>query len=191
VENPRFIGIDVLERIRPKVKSRDTAYTSDYQSLKQLQGLAAKYRVGVAVVHHQRKAAADDKYDTASGTLGLTGAADAVLILEKAETRRKLSGNGRDLEEFEIIIDPDEHMRWKLIGDAAEVSMSDERRGILELLRGVTSGMSIRDIATALDKDYNTVKVGLWRMRKSGEIVKENSLYKMAPEQNRFDDDVI
>lgn len=191
VENPRLVVVDVLQRIRPRTKNKATAYETDYNSLKELQGFAAQHNLGVIVVHHTRKAPSEDVYDTVSGTQGLQAAADSVLILEPNETRRKLSGKGRDIEEYSVIIDCDDHMRWILEGDAAEVTMSDERREILDVLRSAAGGMSIRDIATAMEKDYNTVKVGLWRMRKSGEIIKENSLYKLVPEQSRFDDGVI
>lgn len=187
-KNPRLVSIDVLQRVRPRVRGRENAYALDYNALKQLHGLAAKHRIGVVVVHHQRKAAADDKFDTISGTQGLQAAADAALVLEKSENRRKLSGTGRDFPEFEIIIEQDDRMRWHLVGDAYDVLMSEERKTILDAIRKSKRGMKIGEVATAVGKDYNTVKQRLWKMCEQDDLVRENGLYKLATEQRDFED---
>ena len=44
--------------------------------------------VAVLLVHHLRKADSDDAFDTVSGTLGLTGSVDSVIVL-----RRESNGN--------------------------------------------------------------------------------------------------
>ena len=38
------------------------------------------------LVHHLRKADADDAFDTVCGTLGLTGAPDTILVLKRDTT---------------------------------------------------------------------------------------------------------
>ena len=59
------------------------------------------------VVHHTRKAHADDFLDTVSGTQGLAGAADAVLVLTRSRGthRRAPEGHRRDVEEAEYALD--------------------------------------------------------------------------------------
>ena len=186
--HPRLVIIDVLQRVRPHVKGRDAVYSSDYDTLKQLQKLAGECRIGIIVVHHQRKASADDIFDTASGTLGLTGAADATLILERSDQRRKLTGNGRDLMEFSVIIDQDDHMRWELLGDAAEVLLSDERRSIIDVLRAAKNGMRIGEIAAALGKPTNTIRQRIFMMHSAGEVTRrERGVYTVPPAPKQED----
>ena len=58
-------------------KSRETLYEADYTAMKGLQSLAMATGVAIVVVHHTRKSGAeDDPFETVSGTLGLSGAAD-------------------------------------------------------------------------------------------------------------------
>jgi hypothetical protein len=53
------------------------------------------------VVTHLRKGADDgDPIDKISGTLGLSGGADAFLILDSNSTGQTIYGRGRDLEEI-------------------------------------------------------------------------------------------
>jgi hypothetical protein len=51
--------------------------------------------------------------------------------------------------------------------------------------------MKIGDIAVAVGKEYNTVKQRLWKMREKGEVLSEDGLYKVAPEQRDFDLDAV
>ena len=54
--------------------------------------------IAIVVVHHTRKASADDPLDRVSGTTGLTGAADSVITMSRS---RVLEVRGRDIEETE------------------------------------------------------------------------------------------
>ena len=80
----RLIVIDTFSAIRP-LKS-DYGFTEDYWALSGLQQLAGRHGIAILVVHHLRKAGADDFGDEISGTLGLTAAVDAYLVLEAAAT---------------------------------------------------------------------------------------------------------
>ena len=53
----------------------------DYDAVKDLRTLAAEHHVAIVLVHHLRKAEADDPFDTVNATLGLTAAVDSVLIM--------------------------------------------------------------------------------------------------------------
>lgn len=63
--------------------------------------LADEQSVAIVLVHHQRKMAAEDPLDTVSGTTGLTGAVDTVLVLTRDGNGTTLHGRGRDIEEVE------------------------------------------------------------------------------------------
>lgn len=101
VSNPRLVMIDTLELVREKPKNGENSYSADYTAILTLRKLAADQHLAIVVVHHLRKAEADDPFDTISGTLGLTGAPDAILVLQKNGDGYTLHGRGRDLEDFE------------------------------------------------------------------------------------------
>lgn len=81
--NPRMIIIDTLAAVRDIKGSKDGGYLEDYGALRELHRIASQRRLAIIVIHHLRKADADDPFDTVSGSTGLTGAADATLILTK------------------------------------------------------------------------------------------------------------
>ena len=101
VERPTLVVVDVLERIRPMPSSstKATPYSLDYVALAGLQALAAELQIAILVVTHVRKATADDVFDTISGTLGLTAAADTILVLGPKNGVMSLCVRGRDVEE--------------------------------------------------------------------------------------------
>ena len=72
------------------------------------------------VLHHDRKSDADDAFDTVSGTLGLTGAADTILIIKRRTNGVVLYARGRDIEESETA------MQF----DKADLPMDDPRAGL-------------------------------------------------------------
>jgi RecA-family ATPase len=95
--NPLII-IDTLARIRPPRTARADIYREDYQfgsSLKAIADLGAT----VLSVHHTRKAESDDFLESASGTNGLMGAADFVMVLKRGRTESDalLNITGRDV----------------------------------------------------------------------------------------------
>lgn len=115
----RLVVIDTLACVRPKGGS-GRVYDEDAASLKPLHRIAAA-RPGAAllVVHHLRKMDADDVFDTFSGSFGLTGVADMLLALTDAgggalddaggraggRAGAKLTGQGRDAEGFELLLE--------------------------------------------------------------------------------------
>ena len=88
VAKPVLVVIDTLERFRKPADGKQQLYAADTQAIASLQNIAIRYGVAILVLHHDRKAEADDPFDTVSGTLGLTGAADTYPDLEAATRRR-------------------------------------------------------------------------------------------------------
>src|SRR5262249_27462535 len=76
-KHPRLIIIDTLAHFR-KPGAGKNAYLEDYEALGELQKLASQYNLAIVVAHHDRKASADDVFDTVSGTLGITGPVDTI-----------------------------------------------------------------------------------------------------------------
>jgi hypothetical protein len=73
-------------------------------------------------------AAADDPLDQISGTTGLAGSADTVLVLDRTEAGTVLHGRGRDIEEFRRAVQFDQGTcTWTVLGEAGSVQSSGER----------------------------------------------------------------
>ena len=98
----RLVIIDTLQKMRPAQKGgQKDGYADDYEALGPIKTLADRYAVAVLVLHHSRKASAESPFDEISGTLGLTGAADGMFLLQRdheSETAA-LYVTGRDIEE--------------------------------------------------------------------------------------------
>jgi hypothetical protein len=124
------------------------------------------------VLHHDRKSEADDAFDTVSGTLGLTGAADTILIIKRRSNGVVLYARGRDIEESETAMLFDKATcRWTILGAASEVHRSSERARVIGALKSAGQPMSVREImADAEMTNRSATDTLLSRMVKDGEI---------------------
>jgi len=173
--HPRLIVIDVLAMVRPQQKQKDqSAYDADYTAVLQLRELASKHGIAIIVICHLRKADADDAFDTVSGTLGLTGAPDSVLVLKRDSTGTfVLHGRGRDLIEIEKAMDFDsDKCTWRIIGDAGSMRRSSERQAVLDAIAEADEPIGPADIAAATRMRPTNVRYLLSRLVKDGAIEK-------------------
>ncbi|HXZ22799.1 MAG TPA: AAA family ATPase [Pseudolabrys sp.] len=179
VSSPTLVVIDTLEKFRPLPKPGAPSYSQDYDAITGLQTIT-KNHPGLAIVllHHNRKMDADDPFDTVSGTLGLTGAADTVLIIRRHAGSVLLHVRGRDVEEIETPLQFNKAIcRWTILGaEAAEAVISAERTQIIEALTAFQpayekDGMSVNEIMAATERtDRNSVDQLLFKMVRAGEI---------------------
>jgi 3'-5' exonuclease len=165
--------VATLEKIRPKGPGRNV-YREDYEAVEPLLTLAARYNVAVLVVHHLRKGSADDPLDEVSGSHGLTGGVDGVLVLKRERGRADafLYVTGRDIEqERELALSWDAATAgWRIAGDAEEYRGSKERAEIVECLRSAQGPMGLKEVSDALGKDYNATKQLMWKMSNDGDL---------------------
>jgi hypothetical protein len=127
------------------------------------------------VAHHTRKSGGEyDPFEKVSGTLGLSGAADTTIILDRDGNGATLYGRGRDIEEIEAAVTFNrDACRWQILGEAAEVRRSDERGVILQALQDADEPMSPKDIMLAAElTNRNAVDILLFKMAKAGEVEK-------------------
>lgn len=115
-----LIVLDTLGKVMPPALPGEGAYQRDYRIGSQLKRLVDEHPGScLLVVHHTRKAGAEDWMDSTSGTNGLNGAADwtANLSRPRNEDRGVLRVTGRDVPEGEYAI-KSEAGRWTIEGDA-------------------------------------------------------------------------
>jgi hypothetical protein len=169
----RLVIVDVLRKIRPP-ETNQSAYGQDYDVMSQLKGLADRHEVAVIAVHHTRKAADEtDVFNEVSGSTGLTGAADAILVAKRARNTAEavLHVTGRDITEQEYgLAWHVETCSWSLLDEPVAIAtMGATRRRILEHLTSV-GGSTPAQVADALNLAAATVRQTMLRMAKDQQL---------------------
>lgn len=98
------VFIDILQRVSTPEESG--SYKKDYTLIKKLKELADSTNTAIIAVHHTNKKTSKASLDSISGTRGLVGACDNVIVLsreseESSSSRRgvlKMNIQGRDLD---------------------------------------------------------------------------------------------
>jgi hypothetical protein len=181
VPHPRLIIIDTLAMVRAPRKREESNYESDYACMLELRQLAYESGIAIVLVHHLRKAEADDAFDTISGTLGLTGAPDTILVLKRDSGGSfVLHGRGRDLVDIEkaVTFDRDSCL-WRIAGDAAAIRRSTERNAVLGAIQEAGEPVGPNDIAATIGMRAGNVR------RLIGKLIKEGMIEKAGYGKSR------
>ncbi len=173
-ERPRLVVLDTLAMVRMPNRKDQSTYDADYAAVKDLRAMANKYGVAIVLVHHLRKAEADDAFDTISGTLGLTGAPDTIMVIRRDTSGTTLHARGRDLLDVEKVVQFDTNTCvWKVLGDAGEVRQSEQRSGIVEAMAEAgVEPLGPNQIAAAAGMKAGNVRRLLLKMAAAGLVKK-------------------
>jgi hypothetical protein len=170
----KFVVIDTYGRFRGGRRSiNNDRYQEDVGIGDKLQRLAHEYGISLLFVHHTRKMGAEDWVDTISGSTGIAGSADFILVLQRVRggADATLHVTGRDILEQSFAMNFDaQTCLWKITGNAAEVAMSDQRVELRDYLVQLGAPETPTKIAAALGFPVTNVKNLLWKMREDGQI---------------------
>jgi AAA domain len=168
VAKPVLIIIDTLKRVRPPRQKSQSDYEADYSATEGLHALVTKFPgLGVIVSHHDRKMAADDVFDTISGTLGLTAGVDTIAVIKRGGGTVTLHVEGRDLVETveKAIMFDRESCRWAIVGEAVEVRRTVQQQRIIQILGNAQEdGMSLTEIAKLTGLSSAAASSAVYRM---------------------------
>jgi hypothetical protein len=169
VAEPRLVVIDVWQCFKAPGRRGAGVYEQDYETARPIKQLADRRGCAALVLHHTRKAAAEDVFDEVNATMGLTGAADATLVLTRSrgDSEATLHLTGRDVEEGKLALRFDKATcTWHLEGDAEQRLQSRLHAAILTYLRGLPpeSSAFTSDIATVVNEDPVKVRVYMHRL---------------------------
>ena len=121
----KVIFIDTLQKVRTS-NGRANAYAADYNDMGILKKFADQYGVAVVLVHHTRKMKDDDVFNMISGTNGIMGAADTIMILEKPDRMKSeavLHITGRDAPSNELSLTFNNSTgRWEYLGEVEDLN---------------------------------------------------------------------
>ena len=180
-----LVVIDTLGKVMPPVLPNETTYQRDYRVGGKLKAIADS-RPGLALVvnHHDRKAESDDFVDRVSGSNGLAGSADTIVVVSRQRVvpEGRISVVGRDVLEGEYAVIFDDGF-WTLDGDGladasrrlrereATAELGDLSLRVLELVNRKGS-VRAADIADALGIEPKMAGTYLGRLYDAKRIVK-------------------
>jgi hypothetical protein len=175
---PRLVVIDTLARIRT-AQTNKVGYSEDYNAIAPFQDLANKYECCILVVTHTRKsdAPSEDPLETITGTLGISGAADGVVVLEgnRSSSLFNLHLIGRDIADTEpLTIRKRSTGGWDYEADGAKAILTQERQAIVDLLT-LHGPLGAQEIADELSKKTPATRKLLREMKASGIVFQKNN----------------
>ncbi len=117
----KLVCIDTFQKVKPPQGKNENAYGADYRICSPLQAWAIQHNICVLLVHHTKKGVnPGDIFEGVNGSQGLTGTADATLLLSKEnrfDADAVLSITGRDVEmERYLLHFNSTACRWVMLG---------------------------------------------------------------------------
>lgn len=182
-----LVFLDTLGVVLPPATAGESSYQRDYRIGSELKALVDEYPgAALVVVHHSRKADAEDFVDAVSGTHGLAGSADAIVVLSRKrhEGTGLLRVTGRDIPEGEYGLMLRDGVLWQLDGrdldQAAAAAQQrqasdglDQRsREVIAYVNEHPEGVRAKDLAEALDLGDHTARTYLARMAEGDRIAR-------------------
>ena len=135
-----LVVIDTFQIVRGT--SSDVTYAGDYGEVRQLKEIADAHGLTILLLHHLRKAGDSDPLNRLSGSTGLTGAMDAVYVLDRkrGDATAVLTCTGRDIEDRKLDLEMDgKNFTWTLLKDSMDEedhSLPEEVQKLVEYMRG-------------------------------------------------------
>jgi len=139
--------------------------------------------VAVLVICHLRKTQSEDRLDDVSGTFGVTGSADGVLLLQRDTGKQDgtLIVSGRDVEETELALKfSGDLLSWNVLGHANEIKSTELKQRLFDAIRGYGTPFTPRQIAAAAEFSEAYVK------RMLPYLIREENVRKLSRGQYEF-----
>jgi hypothetical protein len=171
----RLVFIDTYQLFKPvsKVRQNSSPYEQDYQHINLIKKVADRYCIAICLIHHLRKMEADDVFDTISGTLGLTGAADCLLAMTRTVRGAVLHVRGRDIDQTEYALEFNkELLSWNILGKADEILNTRQQQQVVDCLIEHGEPLSPGEISELLGIKVSYIKGLMPKLIRSGRIEK-------------------
>jgi hypothetical protein len=138
-DKPQLVVVDTFAKIRGRPRRWDTSgiYERDYQDVSLLQDLAQDFQVALLLVHHTNKGDDDGDFRRISGTQGLTGAADAMWLMQtdREAMEATLVMAGREVADKRLWLRMDDDTGvWKCAGSLADMKRRQSEMKIIEAM---------------------------------------------------------
>lgn len=149
-----LIILDTLGKVKQAKAPGEGAYEHDYQVSAALKEIADDAGGSVIVVHHNRKAGSDDFLEDVSGTQGIAGAADTIIVIRRPRTSAdgELHITSRDASEGSYAVSFNEG-KWTL--DGADLTEASQAFGQRETTKNL-GDLSAQIVAFVNGRDEDT-----------------------------------
>lgn len=187
-----LVILDTLGKVMPDSRLGESSYQRDYRVAGRLKQVCDDNTgMAILVLHHDRKAVTDDFVDAVSGTNGIAGAADTIIVLARKRTEDTglLKITGRDVDENEYAVQTAGGV-WSIIGNdlaaaaakaseiGATVNLSDDHAKVVHLVGNQLAGTRAKDVVNLLGCTNDNARQILVRLEEAGRIRKlDRGLY--------------
>lgn len=180
-----MVVLDTLGKVRGVYTGND-AYQKDYGQMSALKDLVDAWPgTSLIVVHHTKKAETTDFLDSVSGTQGLAGAADSILVLRRDRQSQGavLHVTSRDAAEGEYAVTLTDGS-WSLDGsslaDAAQAvqnreavaGLGDQMTELVNVVNRYPEGIRRQELLGLTHMEPSTLDTYLRRASESGRITR-------------------
>ena len=187
-----LVVLDTLGKVMPMAAPGESSYQRDYRVAGRLKQVCdSRPGMALVVLHHDRKAQADDFVDGVSGTNGIAGAADTILVISRPrnEDRGLFKITGRDVieREYAVLVSGG---RWGLAGPSlpeaaaaaqtvrATANLADRSAEIVRFAAYHPEGIRAKEVAAHLEMSVDDARRYMARLHDAGRLGKpERGLY--------------
>ncbi len=197
VEKPGLLIIDVWNRFCSQRAAGGNAYEQDSDYLGEVKKYVDRHGFTALIIHHTRKPSgtkdSSDYVQEVSGTMGLTGVADGIMVLmrQREEKQASLHITGRDVHEIELVLDFDPlTLTWKSLGTQSEHITGEVQKSVLAYLEKMApKALFISDIASEVHQKEDSVRKALKALRDRHLIRQCGHAWAFPGEGDRSDED--
>jgi len=174
-----MVAVDTLGKVRPAGDGRRNAYEVDVAAMNELQNLFRDRPVGLVIVHHARKESTDDFLASVSGTYGITGSADTVVVIRRKrnEAFGTIHVTGRDVADEQIPARFDE-LTWAAAPGALSAA-SFERTEVYRVIED-RGPLFAKAVADALGMERTAVQHVIGGLVEKGAVARVRGGYVVA-----------
>lgn len=191
-----LVILDTLGKVRGRDGGNDQ-YGRDYSQMGALKELFDSFPgSALIVVHHTNKGGREDFLESVSGTQGLAGAADTILLIQRERNSQEatLHVTSRDAAEGKYALVQENGTTWRLDGKGLQEAsdkatlhavtggVGDLMAQVIQVVSRNPEGIKAADVATLLGEDPETVRKYLTRAYSQNRLSKRGrGLYAPVP----------
>ena len=188
----KLVIIDPYQKVKcSKGGYKLNAYENDNYNLQDLQTLATKYEIAIVLVHHLKKAKADDVFDEITGSAGIQSNADSMIVISSDRKKGKnpiLQCIPKDAEqqEFEIALNP--KCIWENLGKPGMTALTNIQNSIIKIMKD-DKERSAKEIIINVQESCKSenwgdehIRTEITRLTEKSHLMKmKRGIYKQVP----------
>jgi RecA-family ATPase len=184
-----LVIVDTLQHLRPTSDGRRNVYHEDYDFVHPISEFGRETDTSVLLIHHLNKLDNGDELDKVSGSTGLTGAVENVMILDKdrGQSTATLAVRPREDREEDFDLHFDGHVLSWIVGGDDYTPASHARRQIWNYLCDALSTdgdnrLELQQIGVGVGKETDNVAKLIGKMIDNGAPIQrpERGVYEVV-----------